>query len=276
MAKHSRRRMPKLSYTESQGIGYYASYRDPVTNTPRRKRFGMVPEDEAKIAYTQWLAEYVAGNGQATKAKPSGTAPTPLPSRPAPPALATDQPTNAGSLIAVAGSLLRFEETRTRAEGAAKAPGTITHRVCLDRKKHLQDFLRYMTQRHGQGALTRMTLADLTMGDVETYNQQIVQSGYSGSQVSKRMQIIKALINRAGRPEFGQQVLSWNWDAMDRQHGKATERRSLPSLPQLKALLRATDSRGQALIWMAIGLGFGQRGRAGRADRPRRLRLAPR
>jgi len=259
MAKHTRRRMPKLSYTESQSIGYYASYRDPITNTPRRKRFGNVPVADAKIAYTRWLAEHMAGNGQAAKTKNRGPALTPLPSRPTSPRPPVHQPLSSGCLIAIADSLLRFEESRTRAEDETKSPSTIAYRVFLDRKKHLQDFLRHMTTRHGQGALARMVLADLVMEDVESYNQQIVRAGYSGSQVAKRMQIIKALINRAGRPEFGQQVLPWNWDAMDRQHGKATERRALPSLAQLKAILRATDARGQALIWMAIGLGFGQR-----------------
>ena len=32
MAKHTHRRIPKLSFTESQNVGYDASYRDPRTN----------------------------------------------------------------------------------------------------------------------------------------------------------------------------------------------------------------------------------------------------
>lgn len=73
MGKHKRRRMPKLSFTETQNIGYYASFRDPITNTPRRKRFGMVSEEEAKVLYTQWLAAYVGGE----KATGSSNPPAP-------------------------------------------------------------------------------------------------------------------------------------------------------------------------------------------------------
>ena len=64
MAKHKRRRMPKLSYAESQGISYYTSFPDPVANTPRRKRFGMIPEADARTQYAQWLAEHMARLGQ--------------------------------------------------------------------------------------------------------------------------------------------------------------------------------------------------------------------
>ncbi|MEO0966343.1 MAG: hypothetical protein AAFY08_14635 [Planctomycetota bacterium] len=257
MAKHTRRRMPKLSYTESQGIGYYASFRDPITNTPRRKRFGMVDEADAKRLYTRWLADHMGGS---TESSPQGR-PSPTPRKPAVQSPSIASPSNAapGSLIAVADSLLRLEEARTRREGEPKAPGTITHRVFLDRKKHLQDFLRHLNDRHGQGSLTRMSLADLSMEDVESYNLQIVRSGYSGSQVAKRMQIIKSLVNRAGRPEFGQQALTWNWDSMDRHFGKATEKRLLPTLPQLRSVLPMCDMRERAIVWMAIGLGFGQR-----------------
>ncbi|MEM9110213.1 MAG: hypothetical protein AAGC72_09325 [Planctomycetota bacterium] len=103
-----------------------------------------------------------------------------------------------------------------------------------------------------------MTLADLSMEDVEAYNQCLVKAGYSSSMVSKRMQIVKGLINRAGRPEHGSQVLHWHWDARDVSHGQSSSKRTLPTLSQLKKLLDATDVRGKAMIWMGIGLGFGQ------------------
>ena len=138
MAKHKRRRMPRLSYTESQGIGYYASFRDPVTDTPRRKRFGMIPEPDARTQYAQWLAEHRAGSGSA--ARKYKTTPSPLPDRVEAPSFVAGSPMNPGCLLAVANSWLRFEEARTRTDDASKATGTITHRVFLDRKKHLQDF----------------------------------------------------------------------------------------------------------------------------------------
>jgi integrase len=106
--------------------------------------------------------------------------------------------------------------------------------------------------------LARMRLEDLTMADVEEFNQAIVAKGLSASQVAKRLQIVKALIDRAGRPENGLQRLRWNWDSRDVLHGKPTRKRTLPSVAQLKKILRASDARERAMVWMAIGLGFGQ------------------
>jgi integrase len=97
----------------------------------------------------------------------------------------------------------------------------------------------------------------LTMADVEAYNQKIVLAGYSQSQVSERLQMIHALIERAGRPEFGHQLLDWNWDSRDVAHGKPTTEMQLLTLPQLKRLLGACELREQTLVWMGIGLGFG-------------------
>ncbi|MEM7682950.1 MAG: site-specific integrase [Planctomycetota bacterium] len=256
MAKHTRRQIPKLSFTEAQGIGYHASYRDPVTNTPRRKRFGMVTEAEARVVYSRWLAEHMGGLA-APPAKPSPTRKAEAAATTPPPSVVST-PTE-GSLLAVADSLLRQEERRIRPEGAARSPGSITRQTYLDRKHCLRSFLQHLNDRQGQGAVAKMTLHDLTMIDVEAFNQASVDAGMSRSLVAKRMQMVKALINRAGRPEFGCQVLGWNWDAMDRQHGKASEGRTLPTLAQLQSLLRAADLRGQTLLWMAIGLGFGQR-----------------
>ena len=102
----------------------------------------------------------------------------------------------------------------------------------------LLDFLEFMNERYGQGCLKRMMLADLTMGDVEAYNQKVALAGYSQSQVSERLQMIHALIERAGRPEFGHQLLGWNWDSRDVTHGKPTTEMQLLTLPQLKRLSR--------------------------------------
>jgi hypothetical protein len=42
------------------------------------------------------------------------------------------------------------------------------------------------------------------MTDVEAYNQMLVSTGgFSESQVKKRLQVIKQIIDRAGRPEHG-------------------------------------------------------------------------
>jgi integrase len=164
-----------------------------------------------------------------------------------------------GSLLQVASRLLEFEERRIRRAGEPRRRGTIVPEVYADRKKHLCDFLDFMNRKHGQGAVARMRLEDLTMVDVEDFNRHIVVEGYSASQVAKRLQMVKALIDRAGRPENGLQRLGWNWDSRDVSHGKPTEKRRLPTLGQLKSILRACDARERALVWMGIGLGFGQK-----------------
>ena len=43
-----------------------------------------------------------------------------------------------------------------------------------------------------------MMLADLTMQDVEAFNRLLVTADYSSSQVSKRLRLVKAIIDRAG------------------------------------------------------------------------------
>ena len=72
---------------------------------------------------------------------------------------------------------------------------------------------------------------------MEAYNRALVDAGYSASQVNKRLQFLKAMIDRAGRPEHGGQVLSWNWDSRDVLHGKPTKKRTLPTVEQLKLVL---------------------------------------
>jgi len=103
-----------------------------------------------------------------------------------------------------------------------------------------------------------MLLGELSLSDVEGFNEWVVRQGYSFAQVNSRMQMVKHIIDRAGRPEHGGQVLSWNWDSRDVGHGKPVKVRPLPTRKQLRKMLAACDLREQTMIWMAIGLGFGQ------------------
>lgn len=164
-----------------------------------------------------------------------------------------------GSLLHIASSLLQFEESRVRDEPGPRRQGSICREVFDQRAAYAKEILQFITKRYGQGAAGRMMLADLSMDDVEAYNRAIVKSGYSSSQVTKRLQFVKAVIDRAGRPEHGGQVLGWNWDARDVHHGKPARKRLLPSLAQLKLLLSNCSPRETAMVWMAIGCGFGQR-----------------
>jgi integrase len=251
--KLRKKRVPKLAFTEHRGIGWHVSYRELSTGLPRKHRFGRIPEERARILYHQWVSEHLDG-------KTTSSTPGPKLQRldaPKQAAAIVTQDVVSGSLLHVATDLLRFDEARTRKDNGARTQGTIHARVRLNRRKMLLDFLQFMNERYGQGCLKRMKLADITMNDVESYNQKIVLAGYSHSQVSMRLQMINALIERAGRPEFGHQLLTWNWDSRDIAHGKPAEETLLPTLPQLKRLLAASELREQTMIWMGIGLGFG-------------------
>lgn len=253
---NQRKRAPKLLFTENRGIGWHVSFRDPSTGSPTRHRFGLVKrEDEAvaRIEYHKWLGQYLEHGAP----KAAGRKVAPLP----PPAEVVTVPTEAvqGSLLVVASDLLSSLQARVRTDDGPRRRGSIARPVFSDRRRHVRDFLEFLNSTHGSGAVASMQLRDLTMADVEGFNQWAAQQGYSDSQVSKRMQMVKAIIDRAGRPEHGGQVLAWNWDSRESFHGRATEARTLPTKAQLEAVLAGCSARERAMVWMAIGLGFGQR-----------------
>lgn len=265
------KRVPKLSFTETQGIGWHVSFRDPKSGSPTRHRFGIREksrEPEARVAYHRWLAEYLE-NGpprHQPKRTPKDARSGPRVSR-----LTPKQTVVPGSIVHVASGFLAALEARVRHPGEPRRPGTIAKAVYADRRKHVRDFLDYLNEQHGERMTSRMMIADLSMADVEGFNHWAVGEGYSSSQVNKRMQMVKGIIDRAGRPEHGGQVLSWNWDSRDVAHGRPSEARTLPTRHQLRRVLAACEHRERTMIWMAIGLGFGQQDlanvRVGQIDR---------
>lgn len=257
MPAHRRRRVPQLRFTENRNVGWHVSYRDPNTGVPRKHRFGMIDEEQARIEYHRWLVDHLGGGSGEAQAAEENTAEKSR-AKSTQRAANPDALARAGSILDVASSLLRLEKARTRQPDSPKTRGTISPDVLIDRNRHIKDFLAYINKCHGEGACGRMVIGDLTMQDVEGYNRHIVAEGYSESQVRKRMRIIKVLVNRAGRPEFGAQMLAWNWDSRDVVHGKPTESKSLPNVSQLRSMLEHCDLRERTLIWMGIGLGFGQ------------------
>jgi hypothetical protein len=249
MSRHSKRRIPKLSFTKIQDIGWHVNYRDPVNGVPRRRRFGLIDKDEASAAYTSWLSDHLKGKPHhSPNSKPE------LKSKRAS-AEVTVQP---GSLLHVASNYLFFEEKRTRKLGESRRAGTISPSVLAERKYDVADFLKFVNRRYGPGSAGKLSVIDLKMQDVEAYNAELVDGGFSDQLVAKRLLAVKAIADRAGRPEHGEQVLTWNWNARDKLRGKAGTSRSLPTLPQLKGILEHSDARSRAIVWMAIGLGFGQ------------------
>ena len=255
-----KKRVPQLKYTELRGIGWHVSYRDPKTGSPKRHRFGDVSQAEAERAYHTWVAAYL-GYDERTAEKVSNATlehrqngsskqkPTKknLPDAAVP-----------GSIAHIASGLIRYETDRVRESGGSRASGTITPRTLLDRKKAVKDFLAHLNERYGVGASGKMQLEDLTMDDVESYNRDLVENGIAANTLNRKMQVVKKIVDRAGRPEYGQQVLPWNWESLDRIPGRGTKSKKLPSKKQIQAMLKHCDARGRALIWMGIGLGFGQ------------------
>jgi integrase len=251
MAKHSKKRIPQLSFTENRGLGFYVSYRDPTTGKPTKHRFGMVDKAAAEAAYYEWVAAHLTG-----KTPPKRKAPSPA-------QLAGGSGTvNAeiveGSLLHIVSNLLTFDESRLRKDGESKRKGSIGRQQFTSRRDLARGFLAFLNERHGAGAVGRMKLADLTMKDVEEYNRSLSQNDYSASRINKSMQVVKAIIDRAGRPENGKQLLTWNWDSRDAYYGRPDKPITLPTLKQLKLILTKCDEQRTAMVWMSIGLGFGQ------------------
>jgi integrase len=258
LRKPRKRRIPALRFTKTRGIGWHVSFRDAETGSPRKHRFGMLKREAAEQAYHDWVSAHL--RGQTPTLKPKRRKKLDLhaaDSKPRENGVAAE--ILPGSLLHITSGLLRYEESRVRTAGDARRAGSITKAVYEQRKAYAHEILQFVNSRHGQGAVGRMLLSDLSMADVEAYNKAIVDAGYSSSQVTKRLQFVKAVIDRAGRPEHDGQVLSWNWDSRDVIHGKPPKKRRLPTLPQLKAVLRECTPRETAMVWMAIGCGFGQR-----------------
>lgn len=250
MAKTSRQRIPKLRYTSNRGIGWHVSYRDHSTRHSKRHRFGIEErerEPEARTRYHAWLVRHLDGNNtqaHATNAKP-------------PVGRTGNTKMLSGSILEIASGLIESERTRVRSIGEPRRRGSLAAPVFRDQKKQIRDFLEFLNERHGAGSVSRLRIADLSMEDIEAYNASI--KSFSASQVAKRMQLVKAIIDRSGRPEHGRQVLAWNWDSRDVAHGKSTKEREFPTLNQLRRLLLASDLRGKTMIWLGIGLGLGAR-----------------
>lgn len=244
MATH-RIRVPKLTYSDNRGIGWHVSYRDPDSGTPRKHKFGKVPEARAKVAYAAWLSSHLKHRAGVDGVRQVHQEPAPI-----------DRQPHADPLLVVATGLLNHEESRTRGYADARRPGTLHPEVYPAREHFIHEFLAHLNSRHGTGAVSWMRLAHLMMEDVESYNRAVAAT-YSQSQTDKRMQAVRALILQAGRPEHGQQVLGWQWESLRRVRGRPTQVRRFPTLTELRKLIAASDLRGQTWIWMGLGCGFG-------------------
>lgn len=254
MPAQRKRRVPKLSFTAIRGIGWHVSFRDPVTGNPKKHRFEVSDPQAKELAerrYANWLADYLNGDALAVPLGMSsgGNTKGPLPDRGA--------TVGGGSLLEIANSLLNYEATRVRSRDEPRSRGKIGREVYRYRCYYVRAFLKYMNTVYGHGAVGTLRVDELQMQDVERYNQTLVDRGLSSGAVKHAMQSVRHTIIRGGRPEHGQQTLSWNWESRDRYLGRAKRPRILPSKAQLVQMLSTTDLQGRAMIWTAIGLGFG-------------------
>ena len=135
MDKRRKARIPKLKFTEVQGIGWHVSYRDPVTKTPGRYRFGIrerAREEEALAAYHRWLGEHL--NGETPEPRPAPKPLSPTASEPASIPAGTQTTCIPGSVVDIASGLISSLEARVRAPEERRRQGTIARRGFIDRR----------------------------------------------------------------------------------------------------------------------------------------------
>ncbi len=124
MGNHRKARIPKLKYTEVQGIGSHFSYRDPVTKTPRRYRFGISERargGEALAAYHRRLGERL--NGETTKPRPAAKTINPKTIDRASSPAGTPITSVPGSVVDIASGLISSLEARVRAPDERRCQG---------------------------------------------------------------------------------------------------------------------------------------------------------
>ena len=250
MSRYTKRRIPQLKFTKTRGIGWHVNYRDPLNGTPRKLSFGMVERSQAFEHYSNWLGDHLKGAPHKSARK--------LPAKPVADIAVSAAKVQPGSLLHIASGYLYFEERRTRKAGEPRRSGTIQASALGERRFDVKQFLSFINRRYGAGSSGRLSVLDLKMQDIEDYNKELVDAEYSEVLISRRFLVVKAIIDRAGRPEYGEQALTWNWNARDKFRGKPKTPRKLPTLAQLKGVLDKSDARLKAIVWMAIGLGFGQ------------------
>jgi hypothetical protein len=172
MGRHPTRRIPKLAFTKTRGIGWHANYRDSQSGMPRKYRFGMVDREKASALYNAWLVEHLKGAPHQSRSEADGK-----------PAEAKEQAGSAakvmpGSLLYVSSNYLYFEEKRTRKPGEPRRSGTISPSVLAEHKFDVRDFLKFINKRYGPGSASTLSVLDLKMPDVEAYNAELVEAGF--------------------------------------------------------------------------------------------------
>ena len=88
-------------------------------------------------------------------------------------------------------------EASIREEGAPRALGTFARPVFVNSEIHIKDFLGFINRRHCKGTVAHIRVEDLPMTDIEMFTRYLVDKRYSASQVGKRMQMVKRIIDQS-------------------------------------------------------------------------------
>ncbi len=236
MAKHRKRRLPKLSEKPEPGTGrYYTSYRGE-DGKPRRKRFS-ADRGASEIAYHRWVVEYFDEEATITvNGIDAGSADKSLP--------------------VIANAYVQHEKNRVRPDGGRRVKGTISQRVSHDNKRQVVAILRWCKERFGDRLKTESFDRLMTATDYEALMLHFA-GRLSDSQINKHRQRFWEIVRFAKRAPF-EVVLPFDRDDVRKFGGTETRKqRMLPTVKMIQDLLKAATLRQRLWIWMGLGLGFG-------------------
>jgi integrase len=237
-----RLRFPKLSTKPDSTGRYYAAYRD-ADDKCQKKRFSSDRAD-SKTAYRTWLRiNYrqiapVVNEGPAEEPPDvKGATKTAMPS------------------IVVA--YVDYQRGRVRPDGVKRSRGLIELPEAEAIKGQIMLIANWAKARFG----SRFREAPFeTLFCVTDYNQMMqsfVKAEYAPSSVHKLVARFWHFVTWAANPPFSQ-TIRFNKSQVDKFGSlKATSEWEIPSVGILQRILQHASLRFRAIIWMAIGCGFG-------------------
>lgn len=167
------------------------------------------------------------------------------------------QVTRNDSLIMLGSGFIEQEKSRARAEEERRIGGTVGIRTAYANVRQLDTIIGWCRARFGDRIITDPFGDLMTETDYEAMMAEFAAK-FSLSQVNKHRQRFWQLVRFARRRPYNI-VFPFGPDTVRKFGGsEAPRQRQLPTVAQLKTLLKAASLREQLWIWMGMGLGFGQ------------------
>jgi len=235
----TRHRTPQLSEKPERHTGrYYAAYRDD-DGKPKRKRFTK-DRKESEHLYHLWLAE---------RSNPD----IEIISRQA----EADKPVTDTSLVAVSSAYLERQGRRVRGFDDDHKRGTVNQQTCDDIRRQVLTIVEWTKKNLG----VRFRSTDLgSLFTVSEYEDMFLDftKRWGPSFVNKLRQRFWDMVRFAAREPYRVQ-LSLTRDDVRMYGGNDTKpsRRALPTVSDLKKILKAATHRERTWIWLALGCAFG-------------------